>query len=838
MKKIVLGILAHVDSGKTTLAEALLFKSGSIKKLGRVDNKDALLDTHEIEKQRGITVFSKQAILNLENTEISILDTPGHIDFSAEMERTLQVLDYAILVLNSSNGIQSHTTTLLKLLEKHSIPTFIFANKMDLVGTDREEILTALNKELTDKCIDFSAKDLFEKLSLCSENLMESYLENEKISTEEIALAVKNREVFPILFGSALKLEGIERLIEIIDQYTVTKAFSAEFQGNCFKISRDNQGVKLTYIKVTSGSLKVKDTIENVKGKINQIRIYQGEKFTVVNEVFQGDICALVGLEDCYIGQGFNTFDLKSPVLQPILTYRILLNGYDPIKAYEQLKILQEEDPTLNIIWNEKNRTINIQLMGEIQIEILETVIKERFGIDLKFGQGAILYKETISNVVEGVGHFEPLRHYAEVRLLLTPTKAGSGLTFSSLCEVDTLAPSWQNLIFHYLKGKPHRGVLTGSHITDMNISIVNGRSHKKHTEGGDFRQATYRALQQALRKAKSVLLEPYYDFTVTLPLDNLGRIMNDIQKMNGEFSPAEIISENAIIKGSAPVSLMRDYPKELAGYTKGKGVISCEVKGYFPCHNEKEVIANYGYDSTLFPDTIADSIFCANGSGFNVPWTEVEDYAHTPKYIQPKKEREFIVTRHSLDNFRNTLERDKELLKIFEKTYGEIKTDTFHSFNKAPKTESIDYVGYFHKEEYLLIDGYNIIFAWEELKELAKVSIDGARAKLIDRICNYQGFRQIEIVIVFDAYKVKNGTGSVEKHHNVNVVYTKEAETADIYIERTVKEVAKERRVRVATSDALEQMIIINRGASKVSAEQFKLEVEAIEDAIREFIN
>ncbi len=839
MKNITMGILAHVDSGKTTLSEAMLFKAGNIKKLGRVDSKDAVLDTHNLEKMRGITIFSKQAVLNLNNTEISLLDTPGHIDFSSEMERVLAVLDYAILVINGSDGIQSHTKTLFQLIKKHSIPSFIFINKMDLISADKEKVLQDLKNEFNENCIDFSQNesDLSEKLALASEILLEEFLENQSISTNNIKSEIEKSNIYPCFFGSALKLDGVTEFLEAIDKYTNNKNNLGDFSAKIFKIARDKE-TRLSYIKIISGELKVKSEINGEK--INQIRIYNGEKFENVNLAVAGKVYALVGPSKTYVGQGINTID-DTASIQPILNYSIeILSGQDVIKVFEELKILQDEDPTLNILWNENTKSINIRLMGDIQIEILENVIKERFNIDVAFLKGEILYKETINKPVEGVGHFEPLRHYAEVRLLLEPLEEGEGIILASDCSEDILPRNFQHLIFSNIRSIQHKGALIGAPLTDVKITLVNGRHHIKHTEAGDFREASFRAIQQALRKAENKILEPYYNFKIELPLDNLGRLLSDMQKFRADFSPAEITNDIAILSGKCPCLNLINYNKELISYTKGTGKLSFNVAGFFKAHNEEELIKKYKYNYQEYLYSNPNSVFCENGKGFIVNYEDVEKYAHTPIYLE--KEPEILPPQTIKENIAkhySSFAMDKELLKIFEKTYGKIKTDSFLSF-QSPKqtktTNSIDLVGYTSSDEYLLIDGYNIIFAWDDLKKLANDNIDAARDKLMDIMCNYQGFRQCEVVLVFDAYKVKGGQTSIEKYHNISVVYTKEAETADMYIEKATKKLSKNRKVRVATSDALQQMIILGHGALRVSAKTFEIEVREIEKVIREF--
>ncbi len=835
MLPLSIGILAHVDSGKTTLSEALLYTSGNIKKLGRVDNKDATLDTHNLEKKRGITIFSKQAKILYNNFDIALLDTPGHTDFSAETERTLSVLDYAILVINGLDGVQNHTQTLWKLLKKHSIPTFIFVNKIDMDNVDKALVFNEITQKLSEKCVNFTdMEDFFENISLCDEKLLEEYLENNKIHINNIKLNITKRNIFPCFFGSALKLIGVQEFLDGICDFAKIPTYSNNFSAKVYKISRDLNGTRLTHLKITGGSLKVKQILSETNEKVDNIRIYSGEKFESVKEVPAGAICAVTGLNNTYIGQGFCENDNEMPVLRPILNYKIILNkNDDPILVYEKLKELAEEDPLLNIIWEENE--INLRIMGDIQIEILQNIIKERYNIDVSFDTGSILYKETIVDRVEGVGHFEPLRHYAEVRLLFEPQKEGTGLKIASKCE--GLDKNFEHLVLHYLHSCTHRGALTGSEITDMKITLVSGRAHKKHTEGGDFRQATLRAVQNGLRRAKSVLLEPYYAFRIEVPSENIGRVMSDITKMKGEFTSPETLDDKSIITGMCPVFTMQNYHKDIISFTKGVGKFQTELKGYFKCHNSDEIIQNIAFDYTNHPDCNPDSVFCSHGSGFNVKWDEVEDFAHTPKHIIIREQISPQVVKSNAIRYSSSLEMDKELLKIFEKTYGTIKTDKFLAFNKAQKTvDTTASIGYFDGDEYLLVDGYNIIFAWDDLSAIAKDNIELAREKLINTMCNYKGFKGSEVVVVFDAYKVKGKHREVEKYHNINIVYTKEAETADMYIEKVTKDLAKKRRVRVATSDALEQLIIWGHGAHRVSASALKDEIMHFEKIIEEF--
>ncbi|MBQ8787402.1 MAG: TetM/TetW/TetO/TetS family tetracycline resistance ribosomal protection protein [Oscillospiraceae bacterium] len=844
MKRLVIGMIAHVDSGKTTLSEAMLYSAGEIRKLGRVDHGDAFLDTHSIERSRGITVFSKQAVMRYGDCDITLLDTPGHADFSAETERALQALDYAVLVISGTDGVQSHTETLWRLLTRYRIPAFIFVNKMDISSYEPSVLMGGLCNRLDSGCIDFSAsrdRDAFyEEAAMCDERLMEEYLESGEVSPESLRRAIAERKIFPCFFGSALKISGIEEFLKGLDFYAEQKDYPAEFGARVFKITEE-QNVRLTHIKITGGSLKVRSVI-GVE-KINQIRIYSGTKFQTVDEVFSGAVCAVTGLTHSYSGQGLGAeSNADTPLLEPVLTYKLILPPKTDLHtALTQMRKLEEEDPQLHVVWNEQTQEIHVQLMGEIQLEILKTVIAERFGYEAEFGTGSIVYKETISDTVEGIGHYEPLRHYAEVHLLLEPAERGSGLYFASDCHVDDLDRNWQRLILTHLEEKTHVGVLTGSPITDMKITLIAGRAHLKHTEGGDFRQATYRAVRQGLRSAKSVLLEPWYNFTLEVPSESVGRALSDMQRLSADFEPPETLGETAVITGSAPVSEMQNYRSEVISYTHGKGRISLILKGYFPCHNAEKVIEEIGYDCDSDLENTADSVFCSHGAGFVVKWDEVPSHAH----ISGRKERtesaaeEFTV--QQVSSYRARIAEDKELMEIFERTYGKIKRDERHAMHTekhVPQQKPHKAKPLPTGPEYLLVDGYNIIFAWEDLNKLAKENLDLARTTLINRLCNYQGFKQNNVIVVFDAYRVSGHHREVEQHHNVSVVYTKESETADSYIEKVTHELSKSHRVRVATSDGTEQIIILGNGAFRVSAAEFEDEVKRVEAAIREIIS
>lgn len=854
MKKIVVGILAHVDSGKTTLSEAMLYLSGTISKLGRVDSKNSFLDTFSLERSRGITIFSKQALLKYKDTDITLIDTPGHVDFSAETERTLQVLDYAILVISATDGVQSHTQTLWKLLAKYNVPCFIFVNKTDLDGADRDVALCQLKTKLSDNCVDFNLPDdeLNENIALCDETLLEKY-ENDALDKFDVASAVKNRKIFPCMFGSALKLDGVDAFMDLLNDYTEMPAYGTDFGAKVYKISED-KGQRLTMMKITGGSLKVKEVLKSEKNinaeKVNQIRLYSGEKFTAVDEAQAGTVCAVTGITFTNSGDGLGTEDNSSmPVLTPVLTYIVNVpDGTDAHTVLSNMKILESEDPQLKVEWNERYSEIHVKLMGDIQLEVLQTLFADRFGIDISFGKGSIIYKETIEEAVEGVGHFEPLRHYAEVHLLLKPGKRGSGLVFKTECKEDVLDKNWQRLILTHLYEKTHIGVLTGSPITDMEIILKSGKAHPKHTEGGDFRQATYRAVRQGLRSAKSVLLEPYYDFTLEVPTENVGRAMSDIQFMHGTFNPPETDEENSVFTGSAPVSTMYDYARDVRMYTHGKGKLVCALKGYELCHNSDEVIAEFGYDPDSDTDNTCDSVFCSKGSGYTVKWDEVKSHMHLPSILStPKSEYAQTFSKSRVSSYadkKDLFALDKELMEIFEQTYGPIKNknpnNSHFSFTekaKTPNPKKLPKVPKYEGPEYLLVDGYNVIFAWDNLNKLAESSIDGARNALINILCNYQGYKKCEVIVVFDAYKVKGNHREIEKVNNITVVYTKEAETADMYIEKASLDLAKKHKVRVVTSDALEQVIILGNGALRVSSREFQAEVSAAEQTIRNII-
>ncbi len=842
-KNITIGITAHVDSGKTTLAEAMLYTTGQIRKMGRVDNGNSFLDTNSIEKDRGITIFTSQAEFNAGGTHITLLDTPGHVDFSAETERTMQVLDYAVLVISGTDEVQSHTSTLWKLLMKYGIPVFIFVNKMDLTCAEKSFILERLRSQLSERCTDFS-ENIEENCASCDEILMDLFFDD-KLSDVDIVKAISQRRIFPCFFGSALKMYGIEEFISALDKYTIEPEHYSDFGLKVYKISYDSKGTRLTHLKVMGGELKVRSELayrtaegEEVTNKISSVRFYSGEKFRTSESAIAGEVCAVTGLDGTYSGQGIGCIrNSDRAVLEPVMTYRVEIpeekNVYDVLKDMRQL---EDTDPQLHIVWNEQLREIHIQLMGAVQIEVLSRLIEEKYGYSVVFGSGAVAYKETIAETVEGVGHYEPLRHYAEVHLLIEPLPRNSGLIFDTTVSEDKLDRNWQRLILSHLEEKTYVGVLTGSPITDMKITLVSGKAHLKHTEGGDFRQATYRAVRQGLRSAESVLLEPYYDYELEIPSEYVGRAIADLQRMSAEFSPPETVGEMSVISGTAPVAEINDYQAEVISYTRGKGRISCVNGGYRECHNADDIINSINYDCDGDTDNSADSIFCSHGAGLNVKWYDVKNYMHLPSCLEtPKEEQEQKVRR-----FVEKAVSDKELMEIFERTYGKIDREPRKAF-KSAKVQT-DYskpvkVPVYSGSDYLLVDGYNIIFAWDELKKIAEKSLDDARMELVKIMCNYQGYTGYEIILVFDAYKVKRNHRDVEKYYNISIVYTKESETADTYIECASHELVKNHRVRVATSDGAEQMIILGNGAMRISASELHKRVDDMNKAIHEFM-
>ena len=851
MKNCCIGVLAHVDAGKTTLSEALLYRAGAIRRLGRVDHQDAFLDTDTMERQRGITIFSKQAVLELSSVRVTLLDTPGHVDFSAEMERTLQVLDCAVLVISGTDGVQGHTRTLWELLERYHVPTFLFINKMDLAGTDRDALLAHLKEKLDGGCVDFGdSETLAEEAAVLDEAVLERYLETGEVSNAALSALIAERKLFPCYFGSALRVEGVDALLSGVERYAPRPVYPADFGAKVFKITRDSQGARLTHLKLTGGTLRVKDVLTGREGdtlwqeKADQLRLYSGAKFQSLDEAEAGAVVAVTGLSHTFPGQGLGAEpDWAGAVLQPVLTYRVeLSDGTDPHTALQKLRQLEDEDPQLHLVWS--GGDIHIQLMGEVQMEILQRLIRERLGMEVSFGAGTVCYRETIANAVEGIGHFEPLRHYAEVHLLLEPGEPGSGVTVTSVCPTDELNLNWQRLILTHLLEKEHCGVLTGAPVTDIKLTLLTGRAHEKHTEGGDFRQATYRAVRQGLMQAENVLLEPWYRFRLELPAEQVGRAMTDLQRMNGEVELPETIGEDAVLTGRAPVAGLRDYGREVAVYTRGRGRLSCTPAGYFPCAEADSVIAAIGYDPERDTENPADSVFCSHGAGVIVPWFEVCDHAQVESGWQPKSAAPEPETsgpkQRTVSAYAGTIEQDRELQAIFERTYGTVKRREFIP-PKAPRRPIADtseekrreLKRAFSGEEYLLVDGYNIIFAWDELKKIAAENLDAARKQLCELLCNYQGYRKCRVILVFDAYKVKGGLGSVEKYHNITIVYTREAETADAYIERATYEIGRQHRVRVATSDGPEQVIILGHGALRLSASAFHEEMAEVQKQI-----
>ena len=867
MKRLVVGLLAHVDSGKTTLAEGLLYRAGVLRKLGRVDHRDAFLDTDSRERARGITIFAKQAVLALpaaegaEECELTLLDTPGHVDFSAEAERALQVLDYAVLVVSGTDGVQAHTETLWKLLARYRVPTVVFVNKMDLPGADAAVRLRELRGRFGDGCVDFSAVPDPEALALCSEPLMNEVLENGEASPETVVTAIARRQVFPVFFGAALRLDGLDGLLRGLQTLTRTPPRWPEFGARVFKISED-AGTRLTWLKITGGVLPVKAVLPGGE-KADALRLYNGGKFRLISEAYPGMVVAAAGPAATRPGQGLGAeADADTPLLEPVLNYRVE-SAADPHTLLKALQTLEDEDPQLHVNWRDDLGEVHVQLMGEVQLEILQNILQERFGLDVTFSEGGILYKETLTAAVEGIGHYEPLRHYAEVHLLLEPAPRGSGVQLAADCPPDTLAENWQRLILTHLAERTHPGVLIGAPLTDVRITLAAGRAHQKHTEGGDFRQATYRAVRQGLRMAAAgdgvQLLEPWYDFTLELPADALGRAMADVQRMCGSFNAPETLpnSENTVrLTGRLPVATARGYAREVAAYTHGLGRWAVLPAGYDACHNTDEVLAAAGYDPDADTDNPADSVFCSHGAGYLVKWDEVPARAHVssglerrlgaaPAAGQTQEEDEANARRRRASAYCGTLEQDKELLAIFERTYGKIKRrggvdDAKKAARAALHTApaaSVPAAPVPAGPDYLLVDGYNVIFAWDALRRLADGSLDAARRRLMDILCNYAGYKRCVPILVFDAYKVRGGAREVEKYHNLYVVYTREAETADMYIERATHELAREHRTRVVSSDGAEQIIVMGHGALRVSARAFEEEVNAVEKEIREFL-
>ncbi len=866
-KRLCIGILAHVDAGKTTLSEAMLYTCGVIRKLGRVDSRDAFLDTYEMERERGITIFSKQAMLRTDDLEISLLDTPGHVDFSAEMERTLQVLDYAILVVSGMDGVQGHTRTLWKLLERYQVPTYLFINKMDQQGTDPAGLMTEIKEKLSDNCTDFGTEDkssIYESAALCEETLLNQYLEQGEISDRDIARLIVERKIFPCYFGSALKMDGVKSLLDGIRNYGMCPEFGTELGARVFKILRDTQGSRLTYVKITGGALKVKDVLSylpknaedgQIAEKVNQIRIYSGEKYETVDVAEAGCICALTGLTGTYPGQGLGMEkDSPEPVLEPVLTYQMILpQEVHPAAFLPKLRMLEEEDPMLHVLWSEELQEIQVQVMGQVQLEILQRQIRERFDVLVVFGAGKIVYKETIADRVEGIGHFEPLRHYAEVHLILEPGEPGSGMQFILGCSEEMLDKNWQRLILTHLEERTHRGVLTGSPLTDVKITVAGGRAHLKHTEGGDFRQATYRAVRQGLMQAQSILLEPYYDFVLELPSEHVGRAMTDMSQREAETEAPEIDGNRALLKGRGPVSTLWDYAKEVAAYTRGEGSFSCVTGGYGPCHNAQEIVDEIGYIPEEDMANPTGSVFCSHGSGFYVEWDKVPQYMHVESVLDASGEisdEESVWQEYQMRRSREQESSEQwigvdEVDQILDRTFYANRKEGFtphkgiaHRKRQTKQAQVREYgqgnaKPAIKREKYLLVDGYNVIFAWEELNELAKVNIDGARGRLMDILCDYQGIRKCHLIVVFDAYRVKGHPTEVSDYHNIHVVYTKEAETADQFIEKFAHENGRKYDVTVATSDGLEQIIIRGQGCGLISAREFEKEVAAVKKGV-----
>lgn len=845
MKHICIGVMAHVDAGKTTLLEAMLFKGGATRRLGRVDHQDAFLDTDEQERARGITIFSKQAELALPEASITFLDTPGHVDFSAEMERTLQVLDFALLLVSGTDGVQSHTRTLWQLLRRYRIPTFLFVNKMDLPGKGKEGIMEELRRELSEGCVAFDegTSALYEELALFDEGLMEQVLETGKLEDAQIAELIAGRRVFPCFFGAALRMEGVDELLSALQRYTKEPRYPAEFSAQVYKIARGEKDERLTFLKVTGGTLAVKQVLrgEDWEEKADQLRLYSGSKFTLLQAAPAGTICAVTGLNQTQAGEHLGSGKgAAAPVLEPVLEYRMHVDTDDVQGAYLKLRRLEEEDPQLHLLWDHQLREIRVQLMGAVQMEILQKLIKSRFDLSVSFDEGNIVYKETIAAPIEGVGHYEPLRHYAEVHLLLEPGEPGSGIVLDTMCSEDVLARNWQRLIFTHLQEAVQPGVLTGSPVTDLRITIVSGRAHLKHTEGGDFRQATYRAVRQGLRKAQSVLLEPWYAFRLEVPANFVGRAMTDLERMHAVISAPEVEEAKAVISGAGPVRLLRGYTAEVTAYTRGQGRISYQPDGYKPCPEQDEIVKQIGYDperDLLHP---TGSVFCAHGAGFEVKWDEVDRMAHLPLLDFREKEEEAEAPKRIVRSIApgGAPELEKELLTIFERTYGQIKRRDVLPMMALRSQDKRELLAQMEPaEEFVLVDGYNIIFAWDELKEIGRDSLDAARHVLMNLLCNYQGYRGCNLILVFDAYKVPQNLGTVEKYHNIFIVYTQEAETADSYIERVTYELRGRKKVRVATSDNLEQLIILGHGAVRVSAKSFHDEVMQTQQEIERVI-
>lgn len=846
MKRLTTGIMAHVDAGKTTLTEAMLYLTGNIRRLGRVDHGDAFLDTQELERERGITIYAKQAILRRGDLELTLVDTPGHVDFSAETERALQVLDCAILVVSAADGVQGHTETLWQLLEEAGVPVFLFVNKMDQPNEGKAAILKQLEGRLGHGFVDMADPEARgEGAALCSEELMERYLSGEEFTQEELAALVVQRQLFPVYFGSALQVEGVEELLDGIEAYTLEPEWPQDFGARVFKITRDERGERLTWLKVTGGQLRVREVLHgpNWEEKVNQIRLYSGAKFTAVDVAPAGTVCAVTGLTHTTAGEGLGAEENWSgPRLEPVLSYQVIPpEGVDASTLLERLRRLEEEDPQLQVEWEPHAEQVRVKLMGQVHREVLERELRRRFMLDVTFGPGSIVYLETLAKPVEGVGHFEPLRHYAEVHLLLEPLERGAGLQIDTVCSEDVLDGNWQRLILTHLVERQHVGVLTGSPITDLKLTLLTGKGHLKHTEGGDFRQATYRAIRQGLMMGETILLEPWYTFRLEVPGESVGRAMTDVQRMCGEFEGPQMRGETAVLTGSLPVSEVGEYWSQVAAYTQGRGRFSCRLDGYRPCHNTQQVVEERGYDPDRDVDNPSGSVFCDHGAGVHVPWNEVRSHMHVDSGWLPEEERarKAQPAPQFQRGYASQVALDKELEEIFARTYGAVKPRAFHSVKATTKPKERPWKGLKKRtgKDYLLVDGYNIIHAWEDLSALAREDLDGARAKLIDLLRNYQSWRGCQVIVVFDAYKVKGGKGAVEQLGDLYVVYTKEAETADMYIERTTYQLSRDNRVRVATSDGLEQMIILGHGAQRMSAAELKYETDQVMAQIRDTI-
>ena len=846
MRRLTTGILAHVDAGKTTLTEAMLYVTGAIRALGRVDHGDAFLDTQELERERGITIYAKQAILRRGELELTLVDTPGHVDFSAETERALQVLDCAILVVSAPDGVQGHTETLWQLLEEAGVPVFVFVNKMDQPNPGKAELLRQLENRLGQGFVDMADPQARgEGAALCSEELMERYLSGEELTREELAALVVQRQLFPVYFGAALQAEGVEQLLDGVEAYTLEPEWPQDFGARVFKITRDDRGERLTWLKVTGGQLRVREMLHGPdwEEKVNQIRLYSGAKFTAPDAAPAGTVCAVTGLTHTWAGEGLGAEEnWTGPRLEPVLSYQVIPpEGVDAATLLERLRRLEEEDPQLQVEWEPHTQQVRVKLMGQVHREVLERELRRRFALDVTFGPGSIVYLETIAGAVEGVGHFEPLRHYAEVHLLLEPLERGAGIQIDTLCPEDVLDGNWQRLILTHLVEKQHLGVLTGSPITDVKLTLLTGKGHLKHTEGGDFRQATYRAVRQGLMMGESILLEPWYTFRLEVPGESVGRAMTDVQRMCGELEGPQMRGETAVLTGSLPVSEVGDYWSQVAAYTQGRGRFSCRLDGYRPCHNTPQVVEGRGYDPDRDVDNPSGSVFCDHGSGVYIPWNEVRAHMHVDSGWRPAGEPPVPAQPQVRPSrgYASQVALDKELEEIFARTYGAVKPRAFHPVKPVSKPKEKPWKGLKPRtgKDYLLVDGYNIIHAWEELSALAREDLDGARAKLIDLLRNYQSWRGCQVIVVFDAYKIKGGKGSVEQLGDLYVVYTKEAETADMYIERTTYQLSRDNRVRVATSDGLEQMIILGHGAVRMSAAELKYEVDQVMGQIRSAI-